>query len=167
MNAGAVLRPRSVKCEPQKNAKSGQFQWHEANLFEFALMLTEGYPHLMMSFRRNRFMGFTNALLALLLVMVAGRSEANCFPFAPEPGYQNQAMESCSEMEAGAVGDQHSDHPDQRQAGMCHLVCLLIFKADDTPNHQVRFYSPKYLREIALLMVGMNAIPQTPPPRFV
>jgi hypothetical protein len=113
-------------------------------------------------------MSVINALLALLMIMVAGRSEANCVSVAPEPVVQSQAMEHCTDMEASLVGseDPQTHHSDEKQAGMCHLGCPVILKAAEVGNYHLLLYSEIYLREIPPLLVGMDDIPQTPPPRF-
>ena len=114
-------------------------------------------------------MSVVNALLALTMIMVAGRSEANCFSSGPQPVTQSQIMENCADMEASLVGPEDSaptHHSDEQQAGMCHLGCPVLFKAADTHNHQIALHSLKYLRELLSLPVGINAIPQTPPSRF-
>ncbi len=120
-------------------------------------------------FRRPRFMYFTNALLALLMIMVAGRSEANCFSQVALSAAQSQTMENCTEMDAVTLGSDHSTqthHSDGKQPGMCPLGCPVILRAAEVENYHLRLYSAIYVREILPLLVGMNAIPQTPPPRF-
>lgn len=114
-------------------------------------------------------MSVINMLLALTMIMVAGRADANCFSVGPQPIMQSQMMENCAEMEASLVGPEDSaptPHSDEQQAGMCHLGCPVLFKAVDAQNYHIGLHSLKYLRELEPLMVGMNAIPQTPPPRF-
>lgn len=114
-------------------------------------------------------MSVINALLALTMIVVAGRSEANCFSAGSQPVTQSRMMEKCADMEAGLVGSEDSaptHHSDEQQAGMCHLGCPVLFKAADAHNYHIALHSLKYLRELEPLTVGINAIPQTPPPRF-
>jgi len=114
-------------------------------------------------------MSVINVLLALTMIMVAGRSEANCFSAGPQPVTQSQMMESCADMKASLVGPEdttRTHHSEEQQAGMCHLGCPVFFKAADAHNYHIALHSLKYLRELEALTVGINAIPQTPPPRF-
>jgi hypothetical protein len=121
----------------------------------------------MLFVRQSRFMGVTNALLAILLVMVAGRADASCFSAASRSFAQEQPMENCTEMKSVGTGDQHSDHSNQQQAGACQLGCMIVLKGAEAPIYPVSLYNPRYLPEIGPPMVGLNAIPQTPPPRFI
>lgn len=120
-------------------------------------------------FRRPKLMSVIHALLALTMIMVAGRSEANCFSSGPQPVTQIQMMENCADMEASQIGSDGSvstHHSDDQQAGMCHLGCPVLFKAADGQNYHIALHLLEYLRELEPSTVGINAIPQTPPPRF-
>jgi hypothetical protein len=114
-------------------------------------------------------MSVINTLLALTMIMVAGRADANCFSAGPQPVAQSRMMENCTDMEANLVGPEESappHHSDERQNGMCHLGCSVLFKAATAQNYHIVLHSLKYLLELEPLSVGINAIPQTPPPRF-
>ncbi len=122
-----------------------------------------------MKFRRPRFIGFTRAMLVLLMITLAGRSDANCSPMAPESVAQSQTIKNCAEMGAELARPKHSSpthHSDQNQAGMCHLGCPVLLSAALTKNSDAGLFSPTYMREPAALMVGISDIPLTPPPRF-
>ncbi len=114
-------------------------------------------------------MSVINTLLALTMIIVAGRSEANCFSAGSQPVQQSQMMENCADMEASLVGPEDfavTHHSDDQQAGMCHLGCPVLFKTAEAHNYHIAVYSLTYLRELEPLTTGINAIPQTPPPRF-
>jgi hypothetical protein len=120
-------------------------------------------------FRRLRRMSITNVVLVMLMIMLATRSEANCFAAEPQPVTQSQMMENCADMETSLIGPQDSaptHHSDEQQAGMCHLGCPVLLKAADAHHYQVALHLFEYLRELEPLAVGINAVPQTPPPRF-
>lgn len=108
----------------------------------------------------------------LLLMMVAtlgGRSEANCFPIASEPITQSGMMPDCSDIESGPVGSQHPEplrHSDAAPLGMCHLGCPVLLMAAETGHSDTGLLSPSYILEFEPVLVGINDIPQTPPPRF-
>lgn len=123
----------------------------------------------MIVFRRPRLMSVINAVLALTMIMVAGRSEANCFSSGPQPVTHIQMMENCADMEASQVGSDGSvstHRSDDQQAGMCHYGCPVFFKVAVTQNCHFALHSLKYLRELEPMTVGINAGPQTPPPKF-
>ena len=120
-------------------------------------------------FRRPRFMVFTNALLALLMIMLAGRSEANCFPVVPDTAAPSHMMENCPDMDADPADladPAQPHHSDGKQGGICHLGCPVLAIAAIAKNSHAQIYSPTYLPELAQLMVGISDIPQTPPPRI-
>ena len=114
-------------------------------------------------------MSVINALLALTMIMVAGRSEANCFSSGPQPVTHIQMMENCADMEASQVGSDRSvsnHHSDDQQAGMCHYGCPVFFKVAVAQNYHFALHTLKYLRELELITVEIKAVPQTPPPKF-
>lgn len=117
-------------------------------------------------FRRPRFMSVTYALLALLMMTLATRSEANCFSLAPETVGQSQDMENCADMDAGTNHSSQSHYPDGNHRGMCHLGCPILLTMTSTNNHNAGLFSENYLRPLQPLMVGILDTPQTPPPRF-
>lgn len=122
----------------------------------------------MMLFRRPRFLMFTNALLVVMMLMLAARSDANCSPNAPETAAHNQTMQNCSGMDE-PVGSQHpaqSHHSDQGLSGACHQGCPVLLTSADGKDVNVRLIRSKYLRESTPLMAGMSDIPKTPPPRL-
>lgn len=119
--------------------------------------------------RRPHFMFFTNALLAVMMLMVTAGSDARCFSGATPSSAQSQLMDDCPEMETAMVGADHSPqthHSDENQVGMCHLGCPVALTAAAFENDPIRLHSAIYLRAFAPRLVGMNDIPQTPPPRF-
>ena len=119
--------------------------------------------------RRPRLMSVINTLLALTLIIVAGRSEANCFSAGSQPVQQSQMMENCADMEASLVSPEDhtpTHHSDKQQAGMCHLGCSVLMLAADEKRGLHRLYSLIYLREPEQVTVGISVSPQTPPPRF-
>lgn len=108
-------------------------------------------------------------MLALLMITLAGRSEANCLPMAPERVAQSQTMENCADMNAALDGSKHQSpthHSDENQAGTCHLGCPVLLSASYEKNTDAELFSPTFMREPAPLMVGISDIPLTPPPRF-
>lgn len=114
-------------------------------------------------------MSVINALLALTMVLVAWRSEANCASSGPNLVTQNQTIENCAEMAATFVDPEDSAatrHSDEQQAGMCHLGCPILFKAADAHRYTIAFHLLKYLRELEVLTVGINDGPRKPPSRF-
>jgi hypothetical protein len=120
-------------------------------------------------FRRPKLMSVINAVLALMMIMVAGRSEASCFSLGLQPGTHIQMMENCADMEASQVGSDRSvstHHSDDQQAGMCHYGCPIFFKVAVAQNYHFALHSLKFLRELEPMTVGINAVPQTPPPKF-
>lgn len=120
-------------------------------------------------FRRPQFKGVTRALLVLLMVTLAGRSEANCFLMTPEPIVQSQVMADCADMDSDAVNSQHPSplhHSDKEQAGMCHLGCPVLLTFAEAKNGYAGLLSPTYVPESAPVLAGISDIPQTPPPRF-
>ena len=120
-------------------------------------------------FRRPRLMSVINALLALTMIMVAGRSEANCFSSGPQPVTHIQMMENCADMEGSQVGSDRSvsnHHSDDQQAGMCHYGCPVFFKVAVAQNYHFALHTLKYLRELEPITVEIKAVPQTPPPKF-
>ena len=59
---------------------------------------------------RSRFtMSVRILLLLMMIVTLAGRSEANCFPMASEPVTQSEMMQDCTDMESGPVGSQQPE----------------------------------------------------------
>lgn len=120
-------------------------------------------------FRHPRLISFTNLALALLMIMVAARSDASCISSVPGPAASSQTMENCTGMNADPVGSAlpgQTHHSDENPPGICHLGCPIVLTVAETKNGHQRIYSPRYLREQQPMMVGMDAIPQTPPPRF-
>ncbi len=114
-------------------------------------------------------MSVIHAMLALTMIMVAGRSEANCFSSGPHPVTQIQMMENCADMEASLVvsdGSALTHHSDDQQAGMCHYGCPVFFKEADAQNYHIARHALEYVRELELMTVGINAVPQTQPPQF-
>ena len=114
-------------------------------------------------------MSVINALLALTMIMVAGRSEANCFSSGPQPVTHIQMMGNCADMEASQVGSDRSvsnHHSDDQQAGMCHYGCPVFFKVAVAQNYHFALHTLKYLRELEPITVEIKAVPQTPPPKF-
>ena len=108
-------------------------------------------------------------MLLLMVVTLAGRSEANCFPMASEPITQSEMMPDCADMESGPVDPQHPEplhHTDGGPLGMCHLGCPVLLAAAETSNSDTGLLSPSYVLEFELTLVGINEIPQIPPPRF-
>jgi len=88
-------------------------------------------------FRRPQLLAATRILLALLMLMLAGRSEANSFPLAPDAVAQSQMMADCDGMASDLAGLQHPSpvhQPDQGQAGICHLGCPVLLAAGDAKN---------------------------------
>ena len=123
----------------------------------------------MMLFRHSPFMTFADGLLALVMVMSAVRSEASCFSTTSDTVSQHQIMENCGDMDADAVDSNHpsqSDHSDEVFAGVCHLGCPASLTTNDTGFCQGEPYSVTYLPELSPLMIGITALPQTPPPRL-
>ena len=113
-------------------------------------------------------MTFTNVLLALVMVMSAVRSEANCFSTTSDTVSQHQIMENCGDMDADAVDSNHpskTNHWDEVFAGVCHLGCPVSLTTNDTGFSQGAPYSVTYLPELSPLMIGIMVLPQTPPPR--
>ena len=121
---------------------------------------------IMTLFRRPRFVVFTNALLALLMIMLAGRSEANCYPVVPDTAASSHMMENCPDMDADPADPAQPHHSDGKQAGICHLGCSVLLTAASAKHGHAQIYLPTYLPELAPLMVGISDIPQIPPPRF-
>lgn len=104
-----------------------------------------------------------------MVVTLAGRSEANCFPIGSEPITQSEIMPDCADMESGPVDPQHPEplhHTDGGHFGMCHLGCAVLLAAAETSNNVTGLLSPSYILEFEPALVGINDIPQTPPPRF-
>jgi hypothetical protein len=113
-------------------------------------------------------MSATKVLMVLLTIMSAGRADANCFSVRPQPAAQSQMMGNCADMETSLVGSEDpipTHHSDEQQAGMCHLGCPVLLKAADAHHYQVALHLLEYLLELEPLAVGINAVPQTPPPR--
>lgn len=48
-------------------------------------------------------MSVIHALLTLIMALIAGRSEANCFSSGPHLVTQSQKMENCADMDAKYV----------------------------------------------------------------
>lgn len=111
----------------------------------------------------------TYALLALIMITLAGRSEANCFTMKPEPISQSQMMADCADMDGDTVDPQHSSPTrdlNEGQTGLCHLGCPMLLTAAEAKNVYAGLLSPTYVPELAPIPVGVIDIPQTPPPRF-
>ena len=120
-------------------------------------------------FRRPRFMVFTNALLALLMITPAARSEANCFTVVLDTAAPSHMMENCTDMDANPVDlaePAQPHHPDGKKASICHLGCPVLVSAAIARNSHAQIFLPTFLPELAPLMVGISDIPQTPPPRI-
>lgn len=131
--------------------------------------MSDGLISRMVMLRHSRFIAVTRALLVLLVITMAGRSEANCSPLVSEPNVQSQIMAGCTDMDIDMVGSLHPsplDHSDQRQPGMCHLGCPVLLTAAEARSGDAGLLPPTYVAELAPLMVGISDIPQTPPPRF-
>ena len=108
-------------------------------------------------------------LLLMMVATLAGRSEANCFPMAPEPVTQSEMMPDCADMESGPVGSQHPEplhHSDAAPLGMCHLGCPVLLMVAETGHSDTGLLSPSYMLEFEPVLVGISDIPQTPPPRL-
>ena len=108
-------------------------------------------------------------LLLMMVVTLAGRSEANCFPAATEPATQSEMMQDCADMESGPVGSQHPEplrHSDAAPLGMCHLGCPILLMWAEAGHRDTGLLSPSYVLEFEPVLAGINDIPQTPPPRF-
>ena len=123
----------------------------------------------MMIFRQSRFMVFTNMLLALVMLMSAVRSEANCSSMVSEMDAQSQTMGNCSDMDADLVDSKHpsqTKHSDEVVAGICRLGCPVSLTLNDTGFSQDAPFTVTYLSELSPLMVGIMVLPQTPPPRM-
>ena len=108
-------------------------------------------------------------LLLMMVVTLAGRSEANCFPMASEPVTQSRMMPDCADMESGPVGSQHPEplrHSDAAPMGMCHLGCPILLMVTETGHGDTGLLSPSYVLEFEPVLAGISDIPQTPPPRF-
>ncbi len=104
-----------------------------------------------------------------MVVTLAGRSEANCFPMASEPATQSEMMQDCTDMESGPVGSPHPEplhHSDGAPLGMCHLGCPVLLMAAEAGHSDTGLLPPSYVLEFELALVGISDIPQTPPPRF-
>jgi hypothetical protein len=119
--------------------------------------MSDGLISYMVTFRRSRFIAVTRALLVLLVITMAGRSEANCSPPVSEPNVIDMV---------GSLHPSPLDHSDQRQSGMCHLGCPVLLTAAEARSGDAGLLPPTYVAELAPLMVGISDIPQTPPPRF-
>ena len=108
-------------------------------------------------------------LLLMMVVTLAGRSEANCFPAATEPVTQSEMMQDCADMESGPVGSQHPEplrHSDAAPLGMCHLGCPILLMWAEAGHRDTGLLSPSYVLEFEPVLAGISDIPQTPPPRF-
>jgi hypothetical protein len=119
---------------------------------------------------RSRFALSARILLLLLMVVtMAGRSEANCFPMASEPATQSELMPDCADMESGLDDPethQPLHHSDRAPSGMCHLGCPAMLIAAEMGHSDTELLSPSFILEFQPVLVGINDIPQTPPPRF-
>lgn len=114
-------------------------------------------------------MVFTNMLLALVMLMSAVRSEANCSSMVSEMDAQSQTMGNCSDMDADLVDSKHpsqTEHSDEVVAGICHLGCPVSLTLNDTGFSQDAPFTVTYLSELSPLMVGIMVLPQTPPPQM-
>jgi hypothetical protein len=108
-------------------------------------------------------------LLLLMLVTLAERSEANCFPMVSELVTQSEMMPDCADMESGQDDPQHPEplhHSDRALPGMCHLGCPALLMAAEIGRSDTRLLSPSFIREFEPVLLGISDIPQTPPPRF-
>jgi hypothetical protein len=108
-------------------------------------------------------------LLLLMVVTLAGRSEANCFPMASDLVTQSEMMPDCADMESGLDDPQHPEplhHSDRALSGMCHLGCPALLMAAEIGRSDTRLLSPSFILEFEPVLVGISDIPQTPPPRF-
>ncbi len=124
----------------------------------------------MILFCRSRFI--ISARIVLLLMMVvtlAGRSEANCFPISSEPVTQSKTMPDCADMKFDPVSAQRPEpmhHSDTAPSGMCHLGCPVMLMAAETRQSDTGLLSQTYILEFEPALAGLSDIPQTPPPRF-
>ena len=108
-------------------------------------------------------------LLLMMVVTLAGRSEANCFPAATESVTQSEMMQDCADMESGPAGSQNPEplrHSDAATMGICHLGCPVLLMVDETGHSDTGLLSPSYILEFEPVLAGISDIPQTPPPRF-
>lgn len=104
-----------------------------------------------------------------MLVILEGRSEANCFPMVSAPVNHREMMPDCADRASGPVDPQHPQsphHSDAGQRGMCHLGCPVMLTTTETGNGDSGLLSAAYILELEPVLVGLNDIPQTPPPRF-
>ena len=108
-------------------------------------------------------------LLLMMVVTLAGRSDANCVPMASEPVTQSEMMPDCADMESGPVGSQQPEplrHSDAAPMGMCHLGCPVLLVAAEPGHSGTGLLSPSYVPAFEPVLAGISDIPQTPPPRF-
>jgi hypothetical protein len=108
-------------------------------------------------------------LLLMMVVTLAGRSEANCFAMTSESVTQSEMMPDCADMESGPVDSQHPEplrHSDAAPMGMCHLGCPVLLMVAETGHRDIGLLSPSYVLAFEPVIVGISDIPQTPPPRF-
>lgn len=123
----------------------------------------------MSRFGRSKITVVAKLLLAALLIVVGGRSEAFCIPIDMPHANASTTMQNCDETAAALVAQDHeppAPTPTHDQIAMCHLACVTLFAEPLTNSSYNPLSSTTYVIAQQSPLFGVNRIPLIPPPRF-